>query len=422
MSNLLVTFATDVFLTLATEGGDSKLLSDIPGNFRTHESSDEFRVGLDTLQYGQSRDILVRMKVKTSDKTYLVAKVQYKGPGGEKGGSEFVEADVKDCPDANKIMQQSFRLQFVDIATDALMCGDLKEGERKIQEFALQVQASELKDESPVKELLEDIVGQTLASFSRADWMNKWGKHYVPSLMFAHKLQMCNNFKDPGVQVYGGELFKKIQEAADDTFNKLPAPTPKARPGYGGGRASVAAAAPVSMAQYNDRYAGCIDGGCPVQMADGEVRLVYELKQGDLIAAPDGGSAEILCVVRTECLGKSAELVEVSKGMRVTPYHPVKVGGTWQFPQQLGEPKEVECEAIYSFVLSGSLSLLVGDSLHRTCPWFERGCCSTPILQLTKGDRGPFLFTWFCPGSCSTAVQMDCARCKCWACDRYQSQ
>jgi len=66
MSNLLVTFATDVFLNLATEG-DSKICPDIPGNFQTIESTGELRVGLGTLQYGQSRDILLQMDIKASD-------------------------------------------------------------------------------------------------------------------------------------------------------------------------------------------------------------------------------------------------------------------------------------------------------------------------------------------------------------------
>jgi len=329
---------------------------DIPGNFQKMESEGRLRVRLGTLQYGQSRDILVKMDIKTSDDCYLVARLQY----GDKDEGELAEAGPKNTPNATEVMTHKYRLQFVDITTAALSNQNLQEAERKVSEFAQTVENSELKDRTPVKELLEDIAGQTLAAFSRADWMNKWGRHYVPSLMFAHKLQMCNNFKDPGVQVYGGSLFEKIQTEADDTFNKLPAPSPKERSGYGYGHASAAAAAPVSMAAYNDRYAGCIDGDCPVQMADGEVRSVCDLKQGDFIASSDGGSAEIICVVRSECLGKRAELVEVSKGTRLTPFHPVKVGGTWQFPQQLAEPQEVECEAIYSFVLSGSPSLLVG--------------------------------------------------------------
>jgi hypothetical protein len=34
--------------------------------------------------------------------------------------------------------------------------------------------------------------------------------------MFVHKMQQCNNFKDPGVQFYGGELFRALQDSADE--------------------------------------------------------------------------------------------------------------------------------------------------------------------------------------------------------------
>jgi len=41
-------------------------------------------------------------------------------------------------------------------------------------------------------------------------------------------LQVCNNFNDPGVQHYGGDLFRSICDEADDIFCKLPAPKPTA--------------------------------------------------------------------------------------------------------------------------------------------------------------------------------------------------
>jgi len=98
--------------------------------------------------------------------------------------------------------------------------------------------------------LLEDINGQTTEALSRNDWYYKWGRHYLPSLAFAHKLQFCNNFKDVGIQGYGGVLFKTIRDVADDVFDRLPAPTPSVQ------RQSVVVAAPVSMARYNDAFAG----------------------------------------------------------------------------------------------------------------------------------------------------------------------
>merc|ERR1719192_3133729 len=74
--------------------------------------------------------------------------------------------------------------------------------------------------------LLEDLEGQVAEALSREDWYQKWGIHYLPSLMFAHLSQQCNNFKDAGVQRYGGELFQSIRDKADEIFLALPPPKP----------------------------------------------------------------------------------------------------------------------------------------------------------------------------------------------------
>merc|ERR1712107_455018 len=110
-----------------------------------------------------------------------------------------------------------------------------------ITELAALTKAEQIKAGSSafLKGLMEDISGQVSEALSKEEYYNKWGRHYLPSLIFAHQLQMCNNFKDPGVQNYGGELFQKYQDLADVAFNKLPAPKPSITrnysSSYGGG-------------------------------------------------------------------------------------------------------------------------------------------------------------------------------------------
>jgi len=113
---------------------------------------------------------------------------------------------------------------------------------------------------SSVTSLLEDIEGQAAEAVSKGEYFRKWGRHYLPSLMFAHRLQQCNNFKDPGVQGYGGSLFEEVRDRADENFNKLPAPKPSVRrnqyAGGCGGASAAPRAAPVDMSAYNNRYGG----------------------------------------------------------------------------------------------------------------------------------------------------------------------
>jgi len=39
-------------------------------------------------------------------------------------------------------------------------------------------------------------------------------------------MKIKNNFKDPGVEHFGGEQFNKFVELADDIFVSMPPPTP----------------------------------------------------------------------------------------------------------------------------------------------------------------------------------------------------
>jgi len=206
--------------------------------------------------------------------------------------------------------------------------------------------------------LLEDLTGQVLEAFSKLEFYKKWGVHYLPSLMRAHQLQMCNNFKDPGLQHYGGKLFRALRDEVDDIFVQLPPPKPTfpitktfGRGSHNGGRGAPRVSAPVSsMRVYHSSSNPCFDGECLVNMADGSKKSVKLIKKGDHVS---GGNtdAEVLCVVKTTCDGGKVSLVELEGGLLVTPYHPVRKEGKWHFPCTLGDVTERECPAVYSFVL-----------------------------------------------------------------------
>jgi len=70
--------------------------------------------------------------------------------------------------------------------------------------------------------LIKDIEGEVTLAFKRKESFEWWGRHYLPSLMNAHHYQYCNNFKDPGIQKYGGELYKNIKDDAEEIFCSLP--------------------------------------------------------------------------------------------------------------------------------------------------------------------------------------------------------
>ena len=136
-----------------------------------------------------------------------------------------------------------------------------------------------------VEGLMKDLAGQVTEAIDD-QYFKKWGRHFLPSLARAHQLQECLNFKDPGVQHYGGNLFQTERDFADDAFNNLPAPTPSARRslyGRGGHSASTSASssanscsAPstVSMSHFNSASAPCFHGDCLVHLSDGSLKAV----------------------------------------------------------------------------------------------------------------------------------------------------
>ena len=42
------------------------------------------------------------------------------------------------------------------------------------------------------------------------------------------------------------------------------------------------------MAQYNNYYGGCIDGNCDALMANGKLKKIKDIVQGDRVKTPNG--------------------------------------------------------------------------------------------------------------------------------------
>lgn len=169
--------------------------------------------------------------------------------------------------------------------------------------------------------------------------------------------------------MYGGQLFQQKRDEIDDIFLKLPPPKPSIKPTQSGSSARSGgrsfAYAPQSMSVYHNAAGPCFAGDNRVAMASGELKMVRDLARGDMVQSTNG-PAEILCVIKTLCMkdGKRGieDLVAFPSGLRLTPYHPVRVEGKWAFPASLHPwQRDTPCEAVFNFVLSqGHLMLIEG--------------------------------------------------------------
>lgn len=168
-----------------------------------------------SLQWGQSRDIAIRLRVPPCDEIdisrYLTPSLKYE-PIGIARIVGAVTVDTHNSTSASTtalLLQLSSHLYRRDVIL--LIASILEQGKRnkdrvvllKPAETPLVASLEEAltsDDLSPSKRdyihgILKDVTGQIAESCSRLDWFQKWGCHYLPSLMRAHELQQCNNFK-----------------------------------------------------------------------------------------------------------------------------------------------------------------------------------------------------------------------------------
>ena len=239
-SNLLLTFARDAELTLRPLQSEfSELNNGVVGDYEATKLKHGLglHINLGTLQYGQSKDVVVRMKKLPAAsegelKAYLRAELVCVSRSSV---TEMAKGMIKDREDSLDIVAHVHRLttaSMIQKYTDQLLTyrgnDAIEKVTNSIKTYVWYIKETMKKDfeDSNTASLVEDLEGQVLTAVSRVDYFLKWGKHYLPSLSMAHLHQQCNNFKDPGVQGYGGDLFLKLRDIAEEKFMRLPPATP----------------------------------------------------------------------------------------------------------------------------------------------------------------------------------------------------
>jgi hypothetical protein len=259
ISNLLSCAASACIVTVETKDGGALNADDLPLSNTSSlvETPHKLSFDLGMVNFGQSRDVVVRT-TKPSD---LCVTVQCQVPWGNVRSVGVFGPDNPVRCSVQKARAQVVR-SIVDARRLGQKDGDLNSALAAVENVAGQIRklvdtlsgGDDDADEKYASDLLQDLEGQIAMSLSRNDWFRRWGIHYLPSIQRAHVLQQCLNFKDPGMQHYGGELFRDVRDAADDRFNELPAPTPsipQGRPSWGG-YTPTPNAMPINMATFNN--------------------------------------------------------------------------------------------------------------------------------------------------------------------------
>jgi hypothetical protein len=236
-----------------------------------------------------------------------------------------------------------------------------------------------------VQQLLADINGEMALAVQPRENFQRWGRHYLPSLKRAHELELCNNFKDPGVQIYTSPLFERLRDDAEEAFVRIPQPK-STYVGYGA--ATTVSTQPVDMSNYIDRAGGCFHSTCEVLLHNGQTISITELKRGDVVGTH---GAVVECIVKSPCNSETPWVRCEKSGLILTAWHPVMDIGDdgeeeWVFPVEMSTttpwqepPGEDDHGIMYNVVLEkGTGEFICVNGVW--CATLGHGIMNHPVL------------------------------------------
>lgn len=425
VANLQSTFATDATLTLTyaaplevSETTGHSVIQQKPQHVEQDGVAvQQLKVPLGNIQYGQSRDVLLKL-----DSLKSVADLR--ASGLTKLSSVSAELNYRPAstcqPKFNPAQQTTttstdvFALQTASAPfvayheSRSLLCSylsslspvDDKEEHQAIsspgdsairlasliQTIPARNHPSDPLNASLIEDLCgKDPKGQISIAINDFSQFQRWGCHFLPSLLNAHARQACNSFKDPGPLQYGKDspLFIACRDRLDNAFDTLPPPQPTAR-SYGWGTASSVSSSytPLtSMRQWRDVSAPCFASSTLVQLASGRLVEMKRLRRGMKVRTPLG-SRKVAAVLKTPV--RDASLCRLGSVL-VTPWHPMsRDGASWSFPAEMTKKTVRYTGAVYSVMLQRDAN----PDAHALC--FEGGAWGVTLGHgiLAQEDGG----------------------------------
>jgi len=152
---------------------------------------------------------------------------------------------------------------------------------------------------------------------------NKWGRHYLRSVLCAYELKMCLNFKDLTPKHFSSPLFLEYQSQIEDIFSKIELSPPSyninqynskyhsigigigigsgigsGSVGNHSGSSSIGVSASIAKlsqsrqlpTSYYNVDGGCFTGQWKVNMPNGVIKNVSDIKPGDVVISKDSTS------------------------------------------------------------------------------------------------------------------------------------
>jgi hypothetical protein len=341
MCNLLTNYAQNAKILVTTKEG-----------IETHQLND--------LCYGQSRTIILKTKSAITNVKLMCNRTD----GSEADQSCNVHMTEIDQHNIEKYQSENIRTMFINTLVNGMNA--MKTNgvyNRRVLDSILSTFSDRI-DESLtlypsiyLENFKKDFVSEITTAFN-SKYYDTWGKHYLLSVIDAHKNQKCNNFKDNAVQLYGCALFKNLQTEMNKIFETIEPPKtkPKVVQDVYGNISYVYK--PVNMSSMNNSDGPCFSGDSVTIVQGKGKTFIQDIKQDDLVQSMHGYS-KVKYILKT--LVSQPKLVKMTDELMITRWHPVYVNNKWQFPNDITEYYVAECDAVFSFVLENEHNMIIGE-------------------------------------------------------------
>ena len=322
---------------------------------------------LDSLQYGQSRDLFLKYHRRPLDLRVPVLQCRLSGRPVNGSLLEMLEQKSLEMFTAATpaLAYHRFRGELCSLLYSMFPLNSLEEhqvtSEMALEDCRAAAEAlasrmqKESRTEAQIQTLWDDLVGpdpsgQIRLALSSTAYFERWGKHYLLSILNAHQKQICNSFKDNGPLQYGrnSPLFVKCRDDLDRAFDNLPPPVPS-RPLRARAQ-QVRKSAKVDMRRYHRRDNPCFAAESTVVLASGLRIPVKNLRPGMMVNTI-AGESRVAAVVATDVDGMQ---MCTEGDLVVTPWHPILVRGAWCFPADVLNRVKQYTGTVYSIMLERS--------------------------------------------------------------------
>ena len=364
ISNILTTVVCDLKLYIDTK--EIYLLGDFPKIYDSEKNVMIYDIGC--IHYQQSRNISIRLVNDAS----IVDNFQYYYTYNI--GDKYYITQPKTCI-INNIEENNINVtintnryllvQSIRYMINYMINYDYNQA-HIAYEYILKVLKSvnnpDKLTQGMIKNLMgdEDSDGQIKLAISE-EYFNKWGRFYLDQLSRSLNQEIKPNFKDEGC-IFGGKVFEDIVDHSSDIFDTLPPPIPSInRAIYSSlSNSNTPLNSGINMSIFNNIGGGCFNSICLITMKTGDKIKLSDLKPNDEIMSSDLynniTTSRVLCILERIITNssKEREMVNLPKGLSITPWHPIKYKNNWTFPNNIKSPEITKCNSIITLLLDNN--------------------------------------------------------------------